>query len=66
MEDEDIRAAAYHWLDRCSELVKVGKEYEVRPFKSCASKVNDVLDALRSLCLPPVVDMPAYLGFVLD
>jgi putative DNA primase/helicase len=62
MEEEDIRATVYDRLGRCSERIKVGKEYEDRPFRVDPTKVNSVVDALRSLCLAPVADMPTYLG----
>src|SRR5206468_1127081 len=63
VEDEDVRRPIWTWLERCRERVPDG-EGGVREVPVCPNsrRVNEVMDALRSLCLVPDLDLPRYLG----
>ena len=63
IEDEDTRRPIWTWLERCRERVSDG-EGGVRevPFCPNSKRVNEVMDALRSLCLLPDLNLPRYLG----
>jgi len=69
VEDGEIRAAIYRFLDDCVAPVKEKEtgEWQQVPVKPNTNRVNNVLDALRAVTLlPAVIAAPAWLDEVAD